>query len=194
MLGRCRGTLANVACVAGGGGGWRPLLNRPLACILCPSHTHRMRRALCEEGLAQCRQLRRSELPPSRRLCPRRAAAPPAHPSSHGRAMLFGIREATIRATEPSAAFTRNTRYLLSGKPCPFVTDQAKSGEESDGAMSRPTPPATSAAPLTAPRREDGAELLTSMPIAMITCAAASSGFKKTQRERLHLRTPSRSP
>ena len=60
MLGRCRGTLANVACVAGGGGGLRPLLNRPLACILCPSHTHRMRRALCEEGLAQCRQLRRS--------------------------------------------------------------------------------------------------------------------------------------
>ena len=114
MLGRCRGTLANVACVAGGGGGLRPLLNRPLACILCPSHTHRMRRALCEEGLAQCRQLRRSA---PRVVCARRAAAPPAHPSSGGRAMLFGIREATIRATEPSAAFTRNTRYLFSGKP-----------------------------------------------------------------------------
>ena len=61
MLGRCRDTLANVACVAGGGGGWRPLLNRPLACILCrPTPTE------CAEHCAEkdcTRQLRRSELP-----------------------------------------------------------------------------------------------------------------------------------
>ena len=113
MLGRCRGTLANVACVAGGGGGWRPLLNRPLACILCPSHTQECAE-LCE---GPCTVSSIAPLRSARGLCPRRAAAPPAHPSSGGRAMLFGIREATIRATKPSAAFTRNTKYLLSGKP-----------------------------------------------------------------------------
>ena len=118
MLGRWRGTLANVSCVAGGGGGWRPLLNRPLACILytrteCAEHC---------KNLAQCRQLRLPSCP-SADFAPELLSqlpspnAPPAHPSSHGRAMLFGMREATIRATRPSAAFTRNTRYLLSGKP-----------------------------------------------------------------------------